>query len=286
MKKRKTIIITGSNAGIGLATAEFGAAQGHRIILACRNPDKAEAARQIILDQYPDAEVEFRILDLSSFDSIRNFSAVIAKDFPTVDVLVNNAGVFPLQEQYSREGFEMQFGVNYLGHFLLTHLLIPVLEVAPEARIIHMSSIGHFLGRIRFSTFTGRRFYFWGIPAYAQSKLANVLFSQELVRRLPPHITSNAVHPGYVDSEFFRNIPRMIHRMLSKFLVPTDTSARFTVNMALSDDWRGRTGEFVPAQGPLPKNRRLRNLRLEEKLYEESCRLTGIDPLPVKSGMN
>lgn len=273
------MVITGSNAGIGLAIARQTALRKQRVILACRNSSKAEASRRDLQAAAPDAEILARPLDLSSFDSIRDFAASLQSEFTSVHALVNNAGLMPWSEEYTREGFEMQFGVNYLGHFLLTHLLLPVLAKPAEARIVHVSSLGHYPGRINFRTFRGRRFYALGIPAYAQSKLANVLFSHELSLRLPHHITSNAVHPGFVDSEFFRNIPTVIYKPMRKILVSPDQSGSFIADMALSDKWAGKNGEFVSAQGPLPVSRKTRNGALRHWLYEESCRLTGIAPI-------
>ena len=283
MVDKKTLIITGSNAGIGLAIAKQAAKQNQRVILACRSASKAEAARQELLKAAPDAEILFRPLDLSSFDSIRNFAAIIEKDFPVVDVLINNAGVMPFEQQYTQEGFDMQFGVNYLGHFLLTHLLLPVLAKAPKARIIHVSSLGHFIGRINVDTFRGRKFYLFGLPSYAQSKLANVLLSNELSRRLPKNITSNAVHPGFVDSDFFRNIPSFIYKIWRKVLVSPEQCGQFITDMALLDAWENKTGQFVSAQGPLPISSKTRDLELSNRLYAESCRLTGVTPITNRS---
>lgn len=279
MVDTKTIVITGSNAGIGLAIAKQMAIQQQRVILACRSIAKAEAARDEILGAAPDAELLIRVLDLSSFESIRNFAAAIAQELPVLDVLINNAGVLPLKQQYTREGFEMQFGVNYLGHFLLTHLLLPVLVRAADARIIHVSSLGHFPGRIRPDTFYGRRFYFLGLPSYAQSKLANVLFSHELARRLPANVSSNAVHPGFVDSDFFRGIPDTVYSIWRKILVSPEQCGEFITRMAIAGTWQGRTGQFVSAQGPLPISRKTRDAVLSSRLYSESCRLTGISPI-------
>jgi len=279
MTDRKTIVITGSNSGIGLAIAKQAAIQKQRIILACRSASKAEIARQELLKAAPDAEVLYRSLDLSSFYSIRNFAAAFEKDFPALDVLINNAGLMPFEQQYTQDGFEMQFGVNYLGHFLLTHLLLPVLNKSPEARIIHVSSLGHFPGRINFDAFRGRKFYLLGLPSYAQSKLANVLFSNELSRRLPRNITSNAVHPGFVDSEFFRSMPGFIYKLWRKVLVSSELCGQFITDMALLDTWKNKTGQFVSAQGPLPISSKTRDQALSNRLYSESCRLTGVAPI-------
>ena len=247
--------------------------------MACRNPDKAEKARQEILNAVPDADVAVRILDLSSLDSVRQFATAIENEFPVIDTLINNAGVMPMHQEHTQDGFEMQFGVNYLGHFLLTHLLLPILSKSPDARIIHMSSLGHLLGSIRPKTFRGRQRYLMGLSSYGQSKLANVMFSNELAAVLPPNVKSNAVHPGFVDSDFFRNIPKFVYVIWRKILVSPEISANFTVDMALADTWKDRTGEFVSAQGPLPKSPRLKNTITSKKLYELSCRLTGATPI-------
>ena len=277
--EKKTILITGSNTGIGLAVAKQAAIQNQRIILACRNAEKADAACREIHKSAPNAEVLLRSLDLSSFGSIREFASTIANDISTLDVLINNAGVMPRDEQYTKEGFEMQFGVNYLGHFLLTHLLLPVFVRARQPRIVHVSSLGHLAGRIEFGTFRGRKFYLYGIPSYAQSKLANVLFSNELARRLPRTFTSNAVHPGFVDSDFFRGMPPSIYKIWRKVLVSPDQCGEFITGMAISESWEGVTGQFVSAQGPLPISRKALDVELGLKLYEESCRLAGVAPV-------
>ena len=173
----------------------------------------------------------------------------------------------------------MQFGVNYLGHFLLTHLLLPVLRSAPKSRVVNLSSIGHFPGRIRPETFRGRKGYLMGLPAYAQSKLANVLFSHELARRLPANITSNVVHPGFVDSDFFRGLPRWVYAIWRHFLVSPEKCGRFIADMAVSETWEGKTGEFVSAQGPLPISAKTRDQDLCRRLYSESCGLSAVSPL-------
>lgn len=277
--EKKTIIITGSNTGIGFAIAKQAALRNQRVIMACRNVSKAEIARQKLLEIAPGVEVHTRTLDLTSFEGIRHFADVIESDFRHVDILINNAGVMPSDQQYTRQGFEMQFGVNYLGHFLLTHLLIPALAKAPEARIIHLSSLAHLPGRIDFESFYGRKYYLMGISSYAQSKLANVLFSNELSRRLPITITSNAVHPGFVDSDFFRSIPGYIYKIWRNLLLPSDQCGRFIVDMALAAEWGRRTGQFVSAKGPLPISRKTLDRALSNRLYIESCRLTEVSPV-------
>lgn len=276
----KTVLITGGNTGIGLATAEALAAQGHRVVLACRDMGKAEQAQQKILAKTPGADVRLYKLDLASFDSIRSFSAAFLKDFPSFDVLITNAGVVPRTQQFTQEGFELQFGVNYLGHYLLTHLLLPGMANVAEARIVHLSSIMHHFGKIDFSSFKGEKKYS-EIGAYGQSKLANLMFSNELAKRLPANISSNAVHPGGVDSDIYRELPKLLHQFLRLFLISTARAGKYVANMAVGEDWKGRTGEFKSAHGPLPIAKRSKDAEILEKLYTTSAQLCGVDALPA-----
>lgn len=278
MQHPKTILITGGNTGIGLATATQLALAGHTVILACRNQEKANQAAMQIKQKKADADVRVYALDLASFDSIKQFAAQVTADFPVIDVLINNAGAYPVKQQFTEEGFELQFGVNYLGHYLLTQLLLPAITKADEARIIHVSSIMHNLGKIDFNTFRGRAKYS-GTAAYGQSKLANALFSSALAKRLPAHVTSNAVHPGGVDSDIYREFPSLVHKIFKLFLISTDRAGAYLVNMAVGAEWKGRTGEFKSAHGPLPISKRAKDDGMIERLYTESAKLAGVNAL-------
>ena len=275
MKDKKRIVITGGNTGIGLATAADLCARGHAVIIACRDQSKARQAVERIRAKQPDADIETRTLDLASFESIRSFATQLLNDQPTIDVLINNAGAYPTKQQFTQEGFELQFGVNYLGHVLLTHLLLPGLQSSGDARIVHLSSIMHHLGKIDESTFKGRKKYS-GTAAYGQSKLANLLFSNALAKRLPAGITSNAVHPGGVDSDIYRELPTLVYKIFRLFLISTERAGAYVADMAVSPKWQGRNGEFKAAHGPLPISRRGRDAALADKLYEKSCELSGV----------
>ncbi len=139
-QRSKTILVTGGNAGIGLATAKALAGRGHRVIIACRNADKAKEAIRLIQDAAPNASVSFRRLDLASLDGTRRFAEAFLEDFPSLDVLINNAGIYPKTQQFSQDGYEAQIGINYLAPFLLTHLLLPALDRCGDGRIVHLSS--------------------------------------------------------------------------------------------------------------------------------------------------
>ena len=275
---KKTILITGGNTGIGLGTAKHIASEGHRVVLACRNLKKAEEAKQAVLKQTPTAEVLIYSLDLASFESIHAFAKQFLKDFPSFDALINNAGVFPVKQQFTADGFEQQWGVNYLGHFLLTHLLLPGLQNTADARIVHLSSIMHNLGKIDFDSFKGEKRYS-GVGAYGQSKLGNLLFSNALASRLPANITSNAVHPGGVDSDIYRDLPGWLYSVIRLFLISADRAGRYVTDMAISPAWQGKTGQFKSAHGPLPVSRQSRDQALLDRLYDNSVALTGVTAL-------
>jgi NAD(P)-dependent dehydrogenase (short-subunit alcohol dehydrogenase family) len=280
----KIVVVTGGNSGIGLAMAQELAARGARVCLACRNQGKAAEARDRILARTPGAHVELYELDLASFDSIRAFAQRFAADHAHLDVLLNNAGAAPLSQQFTQEGFELQFGGNYLGHFLLTHLLLPRLsaavQVKGEARVVHVASIAHMLGRIRPDTFRGMKRYSPG-AAYAQSKLANLMFSNALARRLPTGVTSQALHPGGVDSEIWRDLPRLAYLAIKPFLITPERAGRLGADLALSAEHARENGGYYSAQWPRPVSRTARSHAAQDELYRLSCELTGVEGLPV-----
>ncbi|GAB5903319.1 MULTISPECIES: SDR family NAD(P)-dependent oxidoreductase [Mycobacteroides] len=279
----KTIVITGANAGIGLASAHRLAADGHTIVMACRNQEKANAAREQILEATPGARVDVLSLDLSSFGHIRRFASELAAQHPQVDVLINNAGASPMRQSKTEDGYELQWGANYLGPFLLTHLLLPQLQAAPtgDARIIHLASVAHSVGRINENTWRGRRFYFT-FSAYAQSKMGNLLFSNALARRLPAGVTSNALHPGNVRSDIWREIPQPVRSVVMLALITPERPSQLITDMAVSEEHRGRNGEYLAAQTPSPVRRYTKNQAAQDDLYAKSCELVGVEPLPVR----
>ena len=192
----RTAVVTGANSGLGLITARELALKGANVILACRNTAKGDEAAAAILQDAPSGAVDVRALDLAELSSVHTFADAL--DGP-VDLLVNNAGVMGIPRSHTKDGFEMQFGVNHLGHFALTGLLMPQLQKAADPRVVTLSSTAHKFGRMNFDDLQGERRYFrWA--AYGQSKLANLLFAFELQRRaddagLP--LKSMAAHPGY-----------------------------------------------------------------------------------------
>ena len=192
-------VVTGGNAGLGLAIAHRLVEHHARVIVACRNADKAAAAVSELRTAHDGAEVSFALLDLARLTSVRALGEQLRRDEPRLDLLVNNAGLMAIDHALTEEGFEMQIGVNHLGHFVLTLELMPLLLVAPEARVVTMTSFGHRAGHLAVDDlmFERRRYDRW--QPYFQSKLANILFTRELERRLRVGHTSVqalAAHPG------------------------------------------------------------------------------------------
>jgi len=203
----KIAIVTGSNTGIGFQMAQGLAAKGAIVILACRNLEKAESAKNRILLKNPSANLIIQQLNLADLSSVENFSKSISLLYQRIDLLINNAGVMIPPKSMTRDGFELQIGTNHLGHFALTAHLIPLLEQADSPRIVTLSSIANNMGVMDFEDLNGhnKKYNKWGM--YSQSKLANILFSLELGRRLKEkgsHIESLCSHPGYSSTDLQR----------------------------------------------------------------------------------
>jgi NAD(P)-dependent dehydrogenase (short-subunit alcohol dehydrogenase family) len=195
----KIAIVTGANSGIGYETARALAHKRAMVILACRNQDKGEAAVRQIDQEYPEAKAEFMQLDLSDMTSVRCFTDEFASHYDRLDILVNNAGIMAIPFGKTADGFELQFGTNHLGHFALTGLLYALVIRTHQARVITVSSSGHRFVEIDFGNLNGEKGYDRQ-RAYAQSKLANLLFTYELQRRLDGagvDIIAVAAHPGW-----------------------------------------------------------------------------------------
>ena len=200
----KTVIITGANSGIGLETAVDMAKRNARVILACRSVERGKAAVADVKKRSGNNNVVFVQLNLGSLDSVRTFAAKILEDEPHIDILINNAGVMMIPKRtLTQDGFEMQFGVNHLGHFLLTNLLLDRIKGTPRARIVNLSSSAQgymFAGKFNFDNMNSECSY-GPVAAYCASKLANVLFTRSLAKRLEGSgITTNAVDPGAINT--------------------------------------------------------------------------------------
>jgi len=200
----RVAIVTGANGGLGLEVSRELARMGGHVVMASRDRDKAERARQEVLAEIPDASLELVALDLASLASVREAAGTILAAHPTVDVLVNNAGLMGIPERKTEDGFEMQFGVNHLGHFALTALVYPAIRTSSDARVVSVTSTGRHTGRSVDPANPNMEGRYDPWRAYGQSKLANVRFALELDRRLRAagaHARSIVTHPGFTNTD-------------------------------------------------------------------------------------
>jgi NAD(P)-dependent dehydrogenase (short-subunit alcohol dehydrogenase family) len=195
----RTVLVTGANSGLGFHTSLELTRRGARVLMACRSPERAQAALSRLRSEVPNASAELVSADLASLDSIEAAADEVAARTKTLDLLVNNAGVMAIPKGATADGFEMQFGTNHLGHFALTGRLLPLLLAGNAPRVITISSGAHKAGTMNFDDLMGdKRYSRWG--AYGQSKLANLLFTSELDRRAAGSLLVAAAHPGYANT--------------------------------------------------------------------------------------
>jgi NAD(P)-dependent dehydrogenase (short-subunit alcohol dehydrogenase family) len=281
----RVAVITGSNTGLGYETAAALAHHGAHVVLAVRNLDKGKDAATLIQRRSPNASVALQELDLTSLDSIRAAAEQLRSDHDRIDLLINNAGVMMTPKSTTKDGFELQLGTNHLGHFVFTGLLLDRLLPVPGSRVVTVSSMGHRIGRIRFDDLQSDRSYSRA-GAYGQSKLANLLFTYELQRRLASHGTTIAVaaHPGSSTSELSRNVPRLVQIAFKPLeLQGADMGALPTLRAAtdpavLGGQYYG-PGGFVGMRG-FPKvvgsSRRSHEVDAQRRLWTVSEELTGV----------
>ncbi|XP_028659761.2 retinol dehydrogenase 12 isoform X1 [Erpetoichthys calabaricus] len=275
----KTAIVTGANTGIGKETAWDLAKRGARVIMGCRNINEAiEAANEIIKDTGNTAVVACQ-LDLADTKSICDFTEEIYNMETPVHILINNAGVVMCPYEKTTDGFEMHIGVNHLGHFFLTFLMMDLLKSSAPARIINISSIVHKMGKIQFLDLNSEKSYH-PVKAYAQSKLANVLFTQELAKRLEgTGVTVYAVDPGMVYTDAIRHMNTLIQKIIKKysFLVRTPAEGAYTtIYCAITPGLEHGNGGYYSDCGPSTCCRAARDEESAKLLWKLSCNMLGI----------
>jgi retinol dehydrogenase 12 len=240
----KNFLITGANTGIGLATAAAIAGRGGRTFLACRSSQKGEAAVASITATYGSEAASFLLLDLADLASVRACASQFRSLGEPLHVLINNAGVAG-RRGLTADGFELMFGVNHIGHFALTSALLDCL-IASRARIVNVSSDAHYQAKgIDFDAVRRRTRNITGMPEYSVSKLCNVLFSQELARRLDgTGVASHALHPGVVASDIWRRVPWPVRPLVTRRMLTTEQGARTSVYCATSAELAAVSGRF------------------------------------------
>lgn len=281
-------IVTGANVGLGFETALALAGKGCKVVLACRNIDKAEVAKASILAQHQTAVIECMPLDLSSLKSVRTFANTYAKRHKKLDLLINNAGIMMPPFSLSEDGFESQLAANYLGHFALTGLLLPLIVNSPNSRVVSLSSIAHKWSGIHFDDINFKTGYSER-EAYGQSKLACLMFAYELQRRLSKagkSILSVAAHPGISHTNLFQHLPmaaRLFAPLAGLVLQSAKGGAQPTLYAALGDDIHG--GDYCGPRGlremrgapvKVRSNRCSRDEAAAAKLWALSEEMTGV----------
>jgi hypothetical protein len=279
----KTVLITGANSGLGLESTRLLAGRGAEVIMACRDQSKGDAAMARIQQELPAANLELMSLDLADQASIKAFSEVLRKRYGKLDVLLNNAGLMAPPLSRTRDGFEVQFGTNHLGHFALTGLVLDLLDQADEPRVVTVSSVAHHFGKLDFSNLNAEKSYArWAF--YGRSKLANLMFARELHKRLKESgskIDSIAVHPGYSDTNLQSTSGTDIFNRF--FAQPQHMGCYPSVFAATSPEARsgqyyGPSGWLEMAGYPAPARirKRAKDPRLADKLWQVSEQLTGV----------
>ncbi|XP_034717487.1 retinol dehydrogenase 12 [Etheostoma cragini] len=275
----KTAIITGANVGIGKETAKDLAGRGARVILACRDMAKGEQAVCDIMREVEGANVVARQLDLADTKSICQFAENIYNTEKTLHYLINNAGVAMCPYATTVDGFEMQFGVNHLGHFFLTFLLLDLLKHSAPSRVINLSSVAHHMGKIQFDDLSGENNYH-PVKAYAQSKLANILFTRELAKRTEAlGVMVISVDPGMVNTEITRHLRRPlvgILKMFSSLLKTPAEGAYTTIYCTVTPENQLLTGGYYKDCASAESSRAGQDDGTALKLWAVSCHLLGI----------
>jgi NAD(P)-dependent dehydrogenase (short-subunit alcohol dehydrogenase family) len=274
----RVCVVTGATSGIGRVTARALAAAGARVVLVGRDEARARAAVDAIAAALPDApdvrqRIDIALADLSRLDDVRRVGAELVARFPQIHVLINNAGAMHQTRKTTPDGLEMTFAVNHLAHFLLTKILLPTLKASAPARIINVSSGAHNWGAMRFDDLQSERGYS-AMAAYAQSKLANVLFTYELARQLEgTGVTANCLHPGAVASGFSQNdrgwFP-LLFRLAMPFMLSEESGARTTIYLASSPEVATTSGRYFVKRKPRRSSKASYDLEAQRRLWQVS----------------
>jgi len=268
-------VITGTTHGIGRVTSRELARAGRTVVMLCRDVPAAHTVRDEILRQVPQAAIHIVHCDLASLRSVRECAATVRRDYTPIDLLINNAGMVSVRHRMSVDGFELTFATNHLGPFLLTALLLD--SLAPDARIVNVASRIHFRGRFEPETITNPQARYSSQAAYAQSKLANVLHTFALARRLSgSRICVNCLHPGVVATNLLPRWLRLIKPLLSQ-VIDVERGARTSLYLALAAEVAGVSGHYFDQhQNQQPAAPLANDLQLQESVWKMSAEWVGV----------
>jgi NAD(P)-dependent dehydrogenase (short-subunit alcohol dehydrogenase family) len=269
----KTCLITGATLGIGKETALGLAKMGAHVVIVGRDEKRTRETGAWIAQQSGNVQVDHLVADLSLQTEVRRLAAAILSAYPRLDVLVNNAGAIFTKREVTAEGFEKTWALNHLAEFLLTGLLIDRLKASAPARIVNVASDAHQSGRIDFDDLQGAQKY-RGIAAYSQSKLANIMFTYALARRLAgTDVTANCLHPGVVGTGFGHNTPGLVNTILSlmrPFLLTPEKGALTSIYLASSPEVADVSGGYFAKSKPAKSSARSLDVAAQERLWTVS----------------
>jgi len=275
----KVCMVTGATSGIGLVTAQALARDGAKVIVVGRNPERGAATVGRIQQETGNSAVELMVADLSVQAQVRQLASEVQRRFAHIDVLINNAGALFGQRQLTAEGIEMTFALNHLAYFLLTNLVLDRLSASASGRVVNVSSEAHRGARLDFSDLQGEHRY-RGWRAYAQSKLANILFTYELARRLEgTGVVTNALHPGFVATNFGRNnrsVTAALWRILQLAAISPEQGAQTIIYLASSAEVEDVTGKYFVKNKAVRSSEASCDRTVAERLWQVSADLTGL----------
>jgi len=274
----KTFVVTGANTGIGKITAHELANRGAQVVLACRSRDKTQPVIDEIKRDTGNDRVEFIALDLGDLASVRRCAEELLAKYPAIHGLINNAGLAG-HRGTTKDGFEIQFGTNHLGHYLLTRLLLERLRASGAARIVNVASQSHYSAKaIDWAALRRKTRTTTGLDEYAVSKLANVLFTKELARQLEgSDVTTYALHPGVVATDVWRRMPQPIRWIMRKFMWTPEQGAQSSLRCATAPELAHETGRYYDKDGREKRPSRLaQDEALAHELWAKSAEWTGL----------
>jgi len=279
MNKDDVVLVTGANSGMGKATALALAKTGAQVVMLCRHPGRGQAALEEIRSASNNISVMLMLCDLASIEDICRFADEFRSRYSTLSVLINNAGILASRRQLTKDGYELNFGVNYLGHFLLTNLLMDLI-IPAKGRIVTLSSVAHKIGSIHFDDINLTGSYGW-LKAYSQSKLANVLFTYELARRLKgTGATANCLHPGVVATNIIvdrqTGLGSLTARLMKHFFISPEQGAETAIYLATSPEVQGVSGQYFRRKQPIESSQLSYDLETAVRLWDLSERMTGL----------
>ncbi|MFL5352898.1 SDR family oxidoreductase [Archangium sp.] len=277
----KVCLITGATSGIGLESARALAAQGATVVLSGRDPGRGEAALAEVRRTVPDAKLDLMLADLTSLASVRKLAGDFQAKYSRLDVLLNNAGLIIDRRKMTADGFEATFATNHLAHFLLTNLLLELLTSSGAARVVNVSSDAHRIGSLGFlDDLQAERGGYSGMTVYGNSKLANILFTRGLQRRLEgTKITTNSLHPGVVRTGFGLNSEgffKHLVKLAAPFMLSAAGGARTSVYLASSPEVEGVSGKYFAKSRVAKESKAAQDAAAAEKLWQKSAELTGV----------